>query len=74
MTAQQMWERFTMETGIPAEYEAWVKHAYREGEGDRSFTYWREVHREAFAPDYAAGLEFDEHGLIVLEEFNIVYR
>lgn len=55
--------------------EVSAEHAYKEGEGDRSLAYWREVHRESFAPDYAeAGLEFDEHGLIVLEEFHIVYR
>lgn len=54
---------------VPAE------HAYKEGEGDRSLAYWRKVHRESFTPDYAAaGLEFDEHGLIVLEEFTVVYR
>lgn len=55
--------------------EAPARHAYLEGEGDRSLAYWREVHREAFAPDYqAAGLPFDEHGLCVLEEFEVVYR
>lgn len=34
------------------------RHAWLEGEGDRSLAYWREVHREAFEPDYqAAGME-----------------
>ena len=55
--------------------EVSAQHSYKEGEGDKSLVYWREVHREAFTPDYAAaGLEFDEHGLIVLEEFTVVYR
>ena len=46
------------------------EHAWKEGEGDRSLTYWKNAHREAFAPDYeAAGKPFDEHGLCVLEEF-----
>lgn len=147
MTAQQMWDRFTKETGVSAGYDAWAfcgggevgdqlaklvldgtktatasayisyqtenepipeagcysvvlydnaeaacviqtnqvslvpfdevsaEHAYKEGEGDRSLAYWRKVHREAFAPDYAqAGLQFDEHGLTVLQEFTVVYQ
>jgi uncharacterized protein YhfF len=49
-------------------------HAYLEGEGDRSLDYWRNVHKEAFTPDYEnAGLEFDETGICVLEEFEVVY-
>ena len=45
------------------------------GENDRSLQMWREVHRRAFTPDYeAAGLEFDEKGDCVLEEFEVVYR
>jgi len=55
--------------------EVSAKHAYLEGEGNRSLQYWRKVHEEAFEPDYhVAGQEFDEHGLIVLEEFKVVYR
>lgn len=51
-----------------------AEHAYKEGEDDRSLDKWREVHRRAFAPDYkAAGLEFDENGDCVLEEFEVVY-
>lgn len=51
------------------------RHAYLEGEGDRSLDYWRRVHREAFEPDYKiAGKDFDENGLCVLEEFEVVYK
>ena len=51
------------------------EHAFREGEGERTLAQWREIHRRAFAPDYrAAGREFDEHGICVLEEFELVYR
>lgn len=51
------------------------RHAYLEGEGDRSLAYWRMVHEEFFTPDYeAAGMPFDRRGLIVLEEFEVVYR
>ena len=54
--------------------EVSAEHAYKEGEDDRSLGMWRKVHREAFAPDYAAAdLPFDEHGLCVLEEFEVVY-
>lgn len=50
------------------------EHAYKEGEGDRSLAYWREVHRRFFAPDYeAVGLPFDEQGECVLEEFRVVF-
>lgn len=50
------------------------RHAWLEGEGDRSLAYWRTVHREAFEPDYKnAGLDFDENGLCVLEEFQVVF-
>ncbi|MGN0643748.1 ASCH domain-containing protein [Gemmiger sp.] len=52
-----------------------ARHAWLEGEGDRSLAYWRKVHRQAFAPDYeAAGRPFDEKGLCVLEEFTVVFR
>ena len=51
-----------------------ASHAYLEGEGDRSLSYWRRVHREAFKPEYlAAGKDFDERDLCVLEEFELVY-
>ena len=55
--------------------EVSAEHAYKEGEDDRSLEKWREVHRRAFTPDYeACGLEFDEKGLCVLEEFEVVYK
>ena len=51
------------------------RHASLEGEGDGSLEYWRTVHREIFTEDYAAaGLPFDEHGLCVLEEFEVQYK
>lgn len=52
-----------------------AEHAYKEGEDDRSLEKWREVHLRAFTPDYkAVGLDFDENGDCVLEEFEVVYR
>ena len=53
---------------VPAEF------AYKEGEGDRSLNYWREVHEAFFANELAeAGLAFSEDMLVVCEEFEVVY-
>lgn len=49
-------------------------HAFKEGEGDRSLAYWRQVHEELFTewlPE--AGLSFSEETGVVLEEFRKVY-
>lgn len=144
MTAKQMWERFTQESGIKQEkYEAWQfggdadglaeltakgiktatcsayclyelegepmpqegeysvvlnakeeavcviqttkvfvekyeniseKHAYKEGEGDRSLAYWRKVHKDFFTSELAAvNRTFSEDMLLVCEEFAVVY-
>lgn len=49
-------------------------HAYREGEGDRSLAYWREVHKDFFADCLKeTGLSFSETMDVVCEEFEIVY-
>ncbi|MBP2621909.1 ASCH domain-containing protein [Streptococcus panodentis] len=49
-------------------------HAFKEGEGDRSLAYWRQVHEEFFTEWLAeAGLEFSEETGVVLEEFRKVY-
>ena len=51
------------------------EHAYKEGENNRSLEMWREVHKNAFSPDYErVGQEFDENGLCVLEEFQVVHK
>ncbi len=50
-------------------------HAYKEGECDRSYDYWRHVHIEFFEKEYAsAGLTFTEDRLVVCEEFEVVYK
>lgn len=55
-------------------HEVSAEHAYREGEGTRTLKEWREIHRRAFTPDYhAAGKEFDERGICVLEEFELIF-
>ncbi|MDD5953675.1 MAG: ASCH domain-containing protein, partial [Firmicutes bacterium] len=54
--------------------EVTAVHAYQEGEGTRTLTEWREIHRRAFTPDYqAVGKEFGESGICVLEEFELLY-
>ena len=50
-------------------------HAYKEGEGDRSLTYWRLVHEELFTKWLAdIGLTFSPESKVVLEEFQLVYK
>lgn len=50
-------------------------HAYKEGEGDRSLTYWRQVHEELFTKWLAdIGLTFSPESKVVLEEFQVVYK
>lgn len=49
-------------------------HAAKEGEGDLSLDYWREVHRDFFERELAAaGLTFSEQMPVVCEEFEVVY-
>ena len=51
------------------EHQAW-----KEGEGDRSLAYWREVHERFFTQCMEeAGLSFDENMTVVCEEFEKVY-
>ena len=54
--------------------EVTADHAFKEGEGDRSLTYWRKVHEAFFtACMEEAGLTFDENMKVVCEEFRVVY-
>lgn len=51
-----------------------AEHAFKEGEGDRSLTYWRQVHEELFTKWLAEeGLTLTEDTGVVLEEFCKVY-
>lgn len=55
--------------------EVTAEHARKEGEGDRSLAYWRQVHEEFFTDCMAeAGLTFTEEMPVVCEEFEVVYR
>ena len=51
------------------------EHAYKEGEGDRSLTYWRDVHKEFFTEELKSiNRNFDENMKLVCEEFKVVYK
>ena len=55
--------------------EVSADHAYKEGEGDRSLAYWRQVHEELFTKWLAdIGLTFSPESKVVLEEFQVVYK
>lgn len=50
------------------------QHARKEGEGDKSLSYWRKIHRDFFkAALQKIGLSFDESRKVVCEEFEVVY-
>lgn len=49
-------------------------HAFKEGEGDKSLSYWRKVHEEFFKSALERkGLSFDEQMKVVCEEFEVLY-
>lgn len=50
-----------------------AEHAYHEGEGDRSYQYWHDVHVDFFSREYAeAGLVFTENVSCLCEVFEVV--
>lgn len=52
-----------------------AQHAYKEGEGDRSLSYWRSVHEEFFCKElHSVGMEFSEDMDVVCEEFEVVFK
>lgn len=65
----------TVKTTVVPFDEVGSVQAYKEGEGDRSLAYWREVHEEFFTEDFkACGVEFSHRSPILCEEFEMVYR
>lgn len=54
--------------------EVSARHAWLEGEGDRSLAYWREVHEAFFTHELReAGLEFTPDMKVVCEEFEVLW-
>lgn len=52
------------------------RHAYLEGEGDRSLAYWREVHEDFYRRECEEydSIEFNENFNVLCEEFECLYR
>ena len=51
-----------------------AEQAWKEGEGDRSLSYWRRVHEAFFRKELEkAGLTFTEDMGVVCEEFEVIY-
>lgn len=64
----------TTQIDIVPFYQVDEEQAYLEGEGDRTFTYWREVHRTFFESEMQSiHQKFTEDMLVVCERFKIVY-
>ena len=50
------------------------EHARKEGEGDRSLEYWRQVHERFLTEELASvGKSFNGNTKVVCEEFEVVY-
>ena len=64
----------TTQIDIVPFYQVDEEQAYLEGEGDRTLTYWREVHRTFFESEMQSiHQKFTEDMLVVFERFKIVY-
>ena len=64
----------TTQIDIVPFYQVDEEQAYLEGEGDRTLTYWREVHRTFFESEMQSiHQKFTEYMLVVCERFKIVY-
>ncbi|MBQ7330825.1 MAG: ASCH domain-containing protein [Oscillospiraceae bacterium] len=60
---------------VTAFEEVTEEHARKEGEGDKSLTYWRKVHEDFFRACLGeAGLAFTPEMKVVCEEFEVVYK
>lgn len=55
--------------------EVTVEHAYLEGEGDRSLSYWRDVHETFFSKEFESlDKEFTYKMPVVCEKFRLLYK
>lgn len=51
-----------------------ARFAFDEGEGDRTLSYWRDVHRRYFTKEAAElNLEFSEKSLVCCERFKLLF-
>jgi uncharacterized protein YhfF len=64
----------TTHAAVIAFNEVGARHAFEEGEGDRSLDYWRRVHREVFTKECAAlGKESTENMPLLCEQFRVLF-
>ena len=64
----------TIQADLKAFNEVDARHAYEEGEGDRSLDYWRKVHWEAFSKECAAiGEKPSEDMPLLCERFRVLF-
>ncbi len=55
--------------------EVTAEHAHKEGEGDKSLDFWRDVHKKFFTKCLGkAGLKFTIDMKVVCEEFEVIYK
>lgn len=55
--------------------EVSAEFAAKEGEGDKSYEYWRRVHVDFFTNELnEMGKSFDETMLVVCEEFKVIFQ
>lgn len=65
----------TIKVSVVPFLEVSEEHAFKEGEGDQSLRYWREVHEAFFEKTYKqSGLAFHDNILVVCEEFEVIYK
>ena len=52
-----------------------LEHAYKEGEGDKTLLYWRNVHKKIFSEELNEyNKNFNENMMVVCEEFEVVWK
>ena len=65
----------TIKVDIVPFKEVSAEFAAKEGEGDLSLVYWRDVHQNFFTEELKEiGMDFSEDMLVVCEEFEVVYK
>lgn len=64
----------TLNVDVVPFHKVSAEFAYKEGEGDRSLAYWRQVHTKFFKEELKKiNIEFTEDMLVVCEEFEVVF-
>ena len=65
----------TIKVGFVPFKEVSAEFAAKEGEGDLSLAYWRDVHQNFFTEELKEiGMDFSKDMLVVCEEFEVVYK